>query len=581
MPTTSAAPPRASNGGDLVARDSAIVVDVDRRQARALLFDIVDGAARFIALGIGALTDSASDGASTAVSRALRRLERETGRQFVDGDTLITPQQANGDGVDAYYVTGAPVEPMRAAVIWTGSDTIAGQVIAGIRRTNTLVGDARGDLLQAGSPFSPPALLAWLQAVRPSTVIFIHEGGSAEEWDIAIEAVADAAREGELANGIVVADEAHQQTVAQSLGSLIELSGIDPADYAVWEIALALETEFRDQYARKIEASPTLHLFANAPFVDRIQATQAVAAFLHRRMSRNVLSLQIGDGTLLHSASKRGGVTVCRVERDFGRGARSLLSLEPEQVARWLPFRWSPEEITQWLLNRALRPTVEAEATTDLFVEAAVQREVIGDLLRGAGVNGAADVDLITVGPGFCADDDGLTLLTILDGVMPHSADGQVTIALDAEGLMPALGAISSRDPGFAREVIEQDFLTPLATIIVVEGRGEDGSLAVRGAVTFAGSEPQRFSVPFGSVHVLPLHEGASADITLTMEPGFQIGNRAGQDTVSFTGDHQVFGGRIGVVIDARGRPIRLPDEPELRATRLRAWLGDVGSQLR
>ena len=67
-------------------------------------------------------------------------------------------------------------------------------------------------------------------------------------------------------------------------------------------------------------------------------------------------------------------------------------------------------------------------------------------------------------------------------------------------------------------------------------------------------------------------------DVTLTPEPGFRIGNHQPGERVEFTGDHTLFGGRVGIVIDARGRPVSIPDDPESRVTLLRAWLNDMGS---
>jgi hypothetical protein len=68
--------------------------------------------------------------------------------------------------------------------------------------------------------------------------------------------------------------------------------------------------------------------------------------------------------------------------------------------------------------------------------------------------------------------------------------------------------------------------------------------------------------------------------VTLSPEPGFRIGRSAPGDTVAFAGDHQLFGGRVGIVIDARGRPIQLPEDAETRLARLRSWHTDLGLRL-
>jgi hypothetical protein len=207
-----------------------------------------------------------------------------------------------------------------------------------------------------------------------------------------------------------------------------------------------------------------------------------------------------------------------------------------------------------------------------------VRREFVTDLVNEAGVGENTNVDLVVVGPNFVDQDLGLAVLTIIDGIAPQSADGVVTIALDAEGLMAPIGAISTVDPVFARDVIEQDFLVPMATCVVVRGEGERGALAVRGEVKVAGGESRRFSVPFGNLHLLAVDESEGAEVTLTPEPGFRVGGHQPGEVVDFSGDRTLFGGRVGIIIDARGRPISLPDDPETRVALLRAWLSDMGS---
>ncbi|HEX3723394.1 MAG TPA: hypothetical protein VHV31_11410 [Nitrolancea sp.] len=561
----------------MATRDSVLILDADRHAVRALLFDLVDGAPRFVGEGY---SFTATAGGSLVPDRlwdAIHLLEQETGRQLTSGSQVVSPQLPNGDGVDEVLLTGLPVVPNKAALISIGSGALGQQLTRGIRQSPTVVASAEEDL-GLSSTFSINTLHTWLRDLAPKTLILVHDGGTAEDWDIVVEAAADAAHDGAITNGIVIADDAKQQLVAQSLGGVLELSGIDPVDYETWEIAAAIESEFIEQYKQRVLESTTFSALKSARYVDRLHSIQSVASFLHRRMHRNVVSLSIGDGALIYLVSDAGGATCFRGERDMALGSRSLLRIAPERITRWLPFRWSAEELTEWILNRSLRPYGRPDSTTDALVEAAVRREFITDLVNDAGLGENTNIDLVVVGPNFVDQDLGLTVLTVVDGIAPQSVDGVVTIALDGEGLMAPLGAISTTDPIFARDVIEQDFLVPMATCVVVSGAGERGALAVRGEYKVAGGESQRFSVPFGSLHLLAVDESAGAEVTLTPEPGFRVGGHQPGEAVEFTGDRTLFGGRVGIVIDARGRPINLPDDPESRVALLRAWLTDMGS---
>jgi len=566
-----------SGGATVATRDSMLILDADRHALRALLFDLVDGSPRFIGEGVSQTMTAGDVFTQDRLWEAVRALEEETGRKISSDNQILTPQQTNGDGVDELFFTGLPVPAGKAALISIGSGSLGKQLVHGIRQSPTVVASAAEDL-GLSSTFSTSTLSAWLREIAPTALILVHDGGTSEDWDIAIEAVADASRESTITNGIVIADDAKQQLVAQTLGGTLELSGIDPVDYEPWEIAAALESEFDEQYRQRVEKADAIPAVHAARYVDRLHAIQSVASFLHRRMNRNVVSLNIGDGALVYQVSNSGSSTSFRGERDLALGARSLLRIAPERITRWLPYRWSAEELTEWILNRSLRPFSCPDSTTDRLVEAAVRREFVSDLVSDARLGENGNIDLVVVGPNFADQDLELALLTIIDGIAPQAGEGVITIALDAEGLMAPIGAMSTVDPVYARDVIDQDFLVPMATCVVVNGAGERGALAVRGEMTLSNGETQRFSVPFGNLHLLVVDETQTADVTLNPEPGFRIGSHQPGESVEFSGDRALFGGRIGIVIDARGRPISIPDDPESRVTLLRAWLNDMGS---
>ena len=71
--------------------------------------------------------------------------------------------------------------------------------------------------------------------------------------------------------------------------------------------------------------------------------------------------------------------------------------------------------------------------------------------------------------------------------------------------------------------------------------------------------------------------EGETATLILEPEPGFAVGKCEPGEVVRLEGEQQVFGAELGVIIDARGRPISLPDDREARVARLQSWLADLG----
>ncbi|HET9016078.1 MAG TPA: hypothetical protein VFN57_10810 [Thermomicrobiaceae bacterium] len=563
-----------------MTRTSSLVISIDRAVTRALLFDLVEGTPRFVALGSSRSTVLPPiDDAAAGIAAAIEQLETGTGRRLRDGDRILVPEQGTDAGVDAVYLTGTPISRVRAALISVGGSDLARTLAAAARRTPTSL-TTSFDLLPGGQEaLSPSAVRAWLRASRPSSVILVYAGGTTDDWTAVLDAVADAAREVAIKQGIIVGDDAHQQTAAVELGNTLDLSGIDPAEYDVREIAAALESELRDEYGRRVAEAPGMRLAASAGFVDRTRAHQAIATFLSRRTQRNVVSVAIADGVGIYGVIGDESIAAARPDLDTGLGARNLITLAPERVARWLPFRVSSDEITEWALNRALRPFAELEAVSDRLVAAAFHREVLATLLTESGLAPGLPIGLMAVGPWFTQPDLTLPLLALLDGLQPDPEDGVCSLAHDPEGLVPAAGAIATDDPVFARDVVEQDVLMPVGTCIVIRGHGAEGALAVRGTITYAGGEERRFSVPYGNIQRLPLGETETATLTLEPDPDFSIGHRVPGQPVVLSGEQQLAGGDLGIIIDARGRPVTLPDDPETRMARLKTWIADLGGR--
>lgn len=573
---------RSFSGTTGTVPNATLVLDIDQVTTRALLFDVVEGVARFIAVGERPSTGRSPLGdVVIGVTQAIHDLELQTGRSLIAGDQLILPQRETGDGVDACLVTGMPVPPLQAALLAVDQTPLSRMLVAAARRTITTLADSAEDLprSETGGLPSPVIVRDWLRTAQPEIIVLVLDTGegSADDTALLLDAVAEVARENGPRQGIVVGDTARQEQAAVTLGNLMQLSGIHPGEFAPEEIAAALETELRETYLQRVQEQSDLRLLANATFVDRLQGMEAVTAFLNRRMGRNVLSVAASEGMVLQAATQERTVSILRADRDLSLQARSLLRIATDRVTRWLPYRATPEEITHWALNRALRPDAVIHAKTDTVIAAALGRELIADLVEEPGLAAQPAVDLIAAGPAVLSDDPVLAAVTLLDGVMPVPTDGLVSMALDAEGMAAAVGALATLDATYAREILENDFLTPLGTCIVVTGQASEGALALRGELRTEQGESTRFSVPFGNLHRLPIPEGATGTLVLELEPGFSLGQRGTGQTVELELGQELVGGDVGVIIDARGRPLALPDDPDARVARLAGWFSDLG----
>jgi hypothetical protein len=230
-----------------------------------------------------------------------------------------------------------------------------------------------------------------------------------------------------------------------------------------------------------------------------------------------------------------------------------------------------------------LRPQMLPVTREDLLIEHALVREALSitlAALRDERPN--APYDYVLAGGGVLAHapHPGLAALTLLDALQPRADDTVrlVELHLDTLGLIPACGALAFSDAEAALALFERDLLrnVPLATCVVALGGGRPGETAVEAELKEVGGETRRIVVQHGQIGCLALTPGRSGTLMVQPADGVRIGsNPAGKQALSNPGE--IRGSALGVIIDARGRPLRLPDDPMTRQQRLWDWLVALG----
>jgi hypothetical protein len=561
--------------GQTTIPNTMLVLDVDQSITRAVLCDVVEGSARLVDVA-EAVTTSGSpfDDMAIGINQAIRQLEDQTGRRLLEGDQLIAPARPDGDGVDRVFVTGIPIPPNNIGLLSLDQGETSQLIRNAARRTISVVSDAAEYLHWLGAGMSPTAIDAWLRDSRPTTVIMISGESSMDDWRGALEAVASSAPGYGAVQGIIIGDEERQQVAAEVLDDALELSGIDPAAYDKAEIASAIESELREQYATRLPAEPGLQAFSNGMFVDRMQGVESVAAFLHRRMGSRLAVLSIQSGTLLEIAANQGALTVYRGDIDLGSSARTLLKMPTTQIARWVPSQMTEDEIRHWLLNRALRPSVRIYGETDQAIAGAVMREMTGQVTRSVGVEDPTDVDLVVLGREIFDSVGDAGVLVAVDALQVLPSDGAVMLSVDRDGIIASLGAIAAGEPDYAREVIENDFLAPLGTCIVLNGQSQSGNRIADVEIVRDDGERQELTLSWGEVRCLPLAEGHTAEVTVTPVSSISVGRYTAGEPVTFNEERAIHGGQFGIILDGRGRPCDLPSDNESRIQALSRWSG-------
>ncbi|MEX2426417.1 MAG: hypothetical protein WD401_06600 [Thermomicrobiaceae bacterium] len=553
--------------------NAVLILDIDQAVTRAVLCDVVEGSARLVDVGEAVTTAGAPYfEMSIGISRAMRQLEDQSGRRLMENELVISPSRPDGDGVDRVFITGVPVEPNRIGLLSLEPGELTHVLRTAVRRTVSNLSEADDHFRWSETSLSPTSVEGWLRDSRPTTLILIAGNGPVNDWRAALEVIASVAPEYGATQGIVIADEERQQVAAEVLDDSLELSGIDPQSYHPSEISSAVESELREQYAGRLPQEPSLQAFSSGMFVDRMQGVESVAAFLHRRMGRKLAVLGTQAGTLIEVATGHGAVSVYRGDIDTGAGARSLLQLSMPDIARWVPSQMTEDELRHWLLNRSLRPHTRVFGKSDRAIAGGVVREAVSHIIRSAGVDDMLDVDLIILGRELMDMTGNDAILVTLDALRTLPSDGVVMLSVDRDGIIAALGALSAGEPDYAREVIENDFLSPLGSCIVFHGQAQHGNRIADLEIETDEGERRELSLDYGEVRCLPLPEGRTATVTIHPTSSISVGRFSAGEEVTFEGDQALHGGEFGIVLDGRGRPCELPSDNESRINTLSRW---------
>ncbi|MFQ6001118.1 MAG: glutamate mutase L, partial [Anaerolineae bacterium] len=212
------------------------------------------------------------------------------------------------------------------------------------------------------------------------------------------------------------------------------------------------------------------------------------------------------------------------------------------------------------------------QSREDLLLEQAVARELMRWALERAGERALAPVDLIVGTGGLLSHlpDPRQAALILLDGLQPT---GICNLALDEFSLLPQLGALAMAEPLAAAQVLAQDTLLTLGTVIAPLGVAQEGEVALRFKVVYSEGGAIEGEVSYGSLEVIPLPFGQRATLELRPTQSFDVGlGRKGRGATT-----EVEGGAVGVIIDARGRPLSFPEEKAARQEKMQKWMWEVG----
>jgi hypothetical protein len=379
--------------------------------------------------------------------------------------------------------------------------------------------------------------------------------------------------------------------VAEIVGTEAELRAIDNVRPNLHlENPGPLQTEVEELYRqRKMERLPgfgTLASWSPVPVLSTAKAFAYAIQYLARQDGINVLGVDVGGGASTVAAVIDDELDLT-IRSDLGLSHnvdRILDRVTVESVSRWLPFEIDPSELRNMLYNKTIRHRTLPQTRDELLVEQAIARETLRltlDDLRLHWSNGAQKSSdtllpkfhLLVAAGGVLANAPSLgqAALMLLDAVQPVGVAGMV---LDRLRLVAPMAATAMVNPLAAAQVMERDALLHLGTVVAPVGTARVGDIALAFKIEYDDGRLLEVEVPYGSLEMIPLPAGETASLELRPTRRFDVG----LGTKGQAGTTRVEGGIIGIIIDARGRPLPIAQDPEEQREKMQRWLWDMGS---
>ncbi|HEX6387600.1 MAG TPA: glutamate mutase L, partial [Anaerolineae bacterium] len=253
-----------------------------------------------------------------------------------------------------------------------------------------------------------------------------------------------------------------------------------------------------------------------------------------------------------------------------------LDKVEPAAIARWTAEEISEDTVRNFVYNKSVHPQTIPMTEAELHLEHAIAREIIHQVaIEAAAIQESSSTGLA---PSFRlllargatlvnAPRPGQALLILLDALQPG---GIFSVALDQHGLLPALGMLASREPLAVVQALEAGILLDMGWVVVPIGPGQTGQEVINVTANPGGL---KVDVHYGEIAVVTLAKEQPVEVSLQPARRFDIGFGPGQGrTVTLRG------GAVGLVVDARGRPLSLPQDEATRREKVRQWLWDMGA---
>ncbi|MDH4251747.1 MAG: glutamate mutase L, partial [Nitrospira sp.] len=527
---------------------------------------------------------------------------------ILDGDKIITPCRDDKTGVDIYISTssaGGGLQMMVTGVVQNMTGESAQRAALG-------AGAIVIDVLAANDGRLPHEKIERIRSMRPDMILMSGgtDGGAVTHVVEMAEYIA--AAEPRPRFGVTyklpliyagnkeaqpqvrkILEDKSALVVTENIRPVLERENLAPARNKIHDLFLEHVMQQAPGYKKLME-------MAGAPIMPTPAAVGLIMEAIAKREHLNLIGVDIGGATT-DVFSVFDGLFNRTVSANLGMSysvSNVLAEAGLANIMRWVPFTIDEQTLRNRIKNKMIRPTTIPQTLDELQIEQAIAREALRLALihhksLATGLKGVQQER--TISDVFEQQTSGKTLIDMLKldlivgsgGILSHAPRriqsmlmmvdayepmGCTRLSVDSIFMMPHLGVLSTINEKAATDVFVRDCMVYLGTCVAPIGQGKDGDLCADYEITWPDGKTTKEPLKFGELRLFLLESGKQATIKVQPAKGVNMGSGAG---VAVT--KEVYGGVVGLLLDGRGRPLKLPADQPGRVTALTKWFNAVG----
>ncbi|MCH8822611.1 MAG: glutamate mutase L [Planctomycetes bacterium] len=581
-----------------------LATDCGSTTTKAILIQQVDGEYRQTHRGEAPTTvEKPFADVTMGAINSITEVEELADRRLIGDDGRIIQPATENEGCDIFISTssaGGGLQMMVAGVV-------AQMTAASAKRAALGAGAIVMDVIAANDKRRPHEQIQRIRELRPDMILVSGgtDGGNTTQVVQIAELIAPAKPQPRFGSEFTlplifagnkdaaplikdVFDESIDLSIVENLRPTLEQENLGPARDAIHDMFLEHVMAHAPGYDK-------LMTWTDAPIMPTPGAVGNILQTIAQTQKINVVGVDIGgattdvfsvfDETFNRTVSANLGMSYSISNVCAETGMANIL--------RWVHFDMDERELRNRVKNKMIRPTTIPQSKEALIFEQAVAREA----LRLAYIQHKEFATTLkgvqqqrTVGDTFSQEIGGqtivnnmkLNLLVASGGVLSHAPrmhqtaallidafepEGFTTLAKDSIFMMPHLGVLAQVHPKASLEVFTRDCLIYLGTCVAAKGLGKHDKPCFSYEIT-GETLNESGTINFGDVKLLPLGPDETAQVAIEPAKGFDFGAGPGKRV-----QRKVTGGTVGLFLDGRGRPLKLPEARSESQQTMNRWV--------